>query len=146
MRISDWSSDVCSSDLARGNIHFRASRSPDLGVVREQLSRPPSAFVYIVDEGKVVHDLLGKPAPNPLSGCDCTGNMTTRRLTIEDEETLSSKPLARISPSDLDNLMSTLEVEFVNLSECVVSPGWRLTMAATNAPGDRKSTRLNSSH
>src|SRR3546814_2697955 len=71
---------------ARGNIHFRASRSPDLGVVREQLSRPPSAFVYIVDEGKVVHDLLGKPAPNPLSGCDCTGNMTTRRLTIEDEE------------------------------------------------------------
>src|SRR3546814_1024387 len=31
--------------------------------------------------------------------------------------------------------MVALEVEFVKLSECVVSPGWRLTMAATNAPG-----------
>src|SRR3546814_3811341 len=109
---------------ARGNIHFRASRSPDLGVVREQLSRPPSAFVYIVDDGKVVHDLLGKPAPNPLSGCDCTGNMQTRRLTIEDEETLSSKSLVRISHSDLDNSISTLQLEFINLSEFVCSPVW----------------------
>jgi AraC family transcriptional activator of mtrCDE len=48
---------------------------------------------------------------------------------------VKSTPLARISPSDLDNLMSTLEIEFVKLSECAVSPGWRLTMAATNAPG-----------
>jgi len=31
--------------------------------------------------------------------------------------------------------MMTLEVEFVKLAECVGSPGWRLTMAATNAPG-----------
>lgn len=44
------------------------------------------------------------------------------------------KPLARISPSDLDKLMTTLEVESVKLAECVVSPGHRLTMAATNAP------------
>jgi AraC family transcriptional activator of mtrCDE len=61
--------------------------------------------------------------------------MATSLRTAEDEEIVNSKPLARISPSELDNLMSTLEVEFVKLSECVVSPGWRLTMAATNAPG-----------
>ena len=61
--------------------------------------------------------------------------MATSLRTAEDEEIVNSKPLARISPFDLDNLMMTLEVEFVKLSECAVSPGWRLTMAATNAPG-----------
>jgi AraC family transcriptional activator of mtrCDE len=99
---------------ARSDIHFRASRSPDLTVVREQLRRPLPAFVYVVDDG--------------------TDKIATLR-TGEDEEIVNSQPLARISPSDLDNLMMTLEVEFVKLAECVVSPGWRLTMAATNAPG-----------
>jgi AraC family transcriptional regulator, activator of mtrCDE len=102
----------------RGNIHFHASRSPEFRVVREQLRRPMSALVYIVDD--VYHR---------------NEKMATSLRTAADEEIVNSKPLARISPSDLDNLMSTLEVEFVKLSECVVSPGWRLTMAATNAPG-----------
>jgi AraC family transcriptional activator of mtrCDE len=119
---------------ARGNIHFRASRSPDLRVVREQLRRPLSAFVYIVDDDKAAPESLGDRA-NSISGYHCNDKMATSLQTAEDEEIVNSKPLARISPSDLDNLMSTLEVEFVKLSECVVSPGSRLTMAATNAPG-----------
>jgi AraC family transcriptional activator of mtrCDE len=57
----------------------------------------------------------------------------TSLRTAEDEEIV--KPLARISSSDLDNLLMSLEVESVKLAECVVSPGWRLTVAATNAPG-----------
>ncbi|MFZ6647723.1 AraC family transcriptional regulator [Undibacterium sp. TJN25] len=48
---------------------------------------------------------------------------------------MSGKPILRISPSDLDNLMATLEVDFVKLSECLVSPGWRLVLAETDAPG-----------
>jgi hypothetical protein len=32
-------------------------------------------------------------------------------------------PILRISASDLDKLMTTLEVSFVTLSECLVSPG-----------------------
>jgi hypothetical protein len=100
---------------ARGDIHFRASRSPDLRVAQEQLRGPLSALVYIVDDGK--------------------DKMATSLRTGEDEEIVNSQPLARISPFDLDNLMMTLEVEFVKLAECVVSPGSRLTMAATNAPG-----------
>ena len=119
---------------ARGDIHFRASRSPDLRVVREQLRRPLPAFVYIVDDDKAARESLGRPAPNSMSGYHCNDKMATSLRTAEDEEIVNSKPLARISPSDLDNLMMTLEVEFVKLSECVVSPGWRLTMAATNAP------------
>ena len=116
---------------ARGNIHFRPSVSPDLRVAREQLRRPLSTFVYIVDDDKAARESQA----NSISGDHCNDKMATSLRTAEDQEIVNSKPLARISPSDLDNLMMTLEVEFVKLSECVVSPGWRLTMAATNAPG-----------
>jgi AraC-like DNA-binding protein len=34
----------------------------------------------------------------------------------------------------MDVLMTALEVNFVKLSECQVSPGWRLLIAPTNAP------------
>ena len=30
--------------------------------------------------------------------------------------------------------MTALEINFVKLAECLVSPGWRLKIAATNAP------------
>ena len=39
-----------------------------------------------------------------------------------------------VAPSDLDKLMSGLEVEFVKLVECLVSPGWRLAMGSSDAP------------
>jgi AraC-like DNA-binding protein len=41
----------------------------------------------------------------------------------------------RVSPRDLDILLSTLEVRFVALSECLVSAGFRLEMAGIDAPG-----------
>lgn len=118
---------------ARGNIDFRAPRPPGLRVVQEKLRRPVSAFVYIDD--KAARGSLGSSAPNSLYGCHCNDKKTTSPRTAEEGATVNSKPLARISPTDLDHLMTTLEVEFVKLNECVVSPGWRLTMAATNAPG-----------
>lgn len=40
-----------------------------------------------------------------------------------------------LSPVDLDRLMSGLEVEFVRLAECLVSPGWRLSGTAHDEPG-----------
>jgi AraC family transcriptional regulator, activator of mtrCDE len=40
----------------------------------------------------------------------------------------------RVSASDLDNLMTRLEVNFVKLAECLVSPGWRLSFTAANLP------------
>jgi hypothetical protein len=46
-----------------------------------------------------------------------------------------AKPAIRISPSDLDNLMSSLDVKFVALSECLVSAGHRLQMGGVPAPG-----------
>ena len=38
-------------------------------------------------------------------------------------------------PADLDRLMTTLEVSFVQLAECLVSPGWRLRLPAMAMPG-----------
>src|SRR5262249_3107489 len=108
--------------------------SPDLSVVRERPTSPMPTFVYIVDDDKAAREPLGRPAPNSMSGLHCNDEMATSLQAAEDEEIVNSKPLARISPSDLDNLMMSLEVEFVRLSECVVSPGSKLMMAATNAP------------
>jgi AraC family transcriptional activator of mtrCDE len=45
------------------------------------------------------------------------------------------KPILRISPSDLDNLLSTLDVRFVALSECLVSRGHRLEIEGASVPG-----------
>ena len=36
-------------------------------------------------------------------------------------------PAARIPLHELDRLLSALEVDFVRLSECLISPGWRLS-------------------
>jgi AraC-like DNA-binding protein len=43
-----------------------------------------------------------------------------------------SKP--QVTAADLDTLMAGLEVEFVKLVECLVSPGWRLSMPAGAVP------------
>jgi AraC family transcriptional activator of mtrCDE len=42
--------------------------------------------------------------------------------------------IAGISSSDLENLMSTLEIDFLNLAECIVSPGWRLALNGADVP------------
>jgi AraC family transcriptional activator of mtrCDE len=48
---------------------------------------------------------------------------------------MSAEPISRISSSDLDKLMSALEVHFVSLSKCFVSPGYALELDGVNAPG-----------
>jgi AraC family transcriptional activator of mtrCDE len=48
---------------------------------------------------------------------------------------LISQPVLRISSADLDNLMSTLDVRFVALSECLVSAGHLLELGGIHAPG-----------
>jgi AraC family transcriptional activator of mtrCDE len=44
-------------------------------------------------------------------------------------------PILRVPEAALDNLLRTLEVSFVTLSECLVSPGWRLAIPAHEMPG-----------
>jgi AraC family transcriptional activator of mtrCDE len=46
-----------------------------------------------------------------------------------------AQPLLRVSPRDLDALLSTLDVRFVALAECLVSAGFRLEVEGIDAPG-----------
>jgi AraC-like DNA-binding protein len=48
---------------------------------------------------------------------------------------LNERPLSRISPKDLETLLETLDVNFVGLSECLVSKGYSLELGGVNAPG-----------
>ena len=48
---------------------------------------------------------------------------------------MTNRPILRMAPADLDRLMTTLEVSFVRLAECRVSPGWRLRLPAMSMPG-----------
>src|SRR4051794_15259609 len=43
--------------------------------------------------------------------------------------------LPAISGSDFDRIISSLEVSFVKLAECVIAPGWPLTLVGTEAWG-----------
>ncbi len=47
----------------------------------------------------------------------------------------TTQPIMRIAPGDLNNMLSTLDVTIVALSECLVSPGHRLELGGVGAPG-----------
>jgi hypothetical protein len=49
-------------------------------------------------------------------------------------EKVPGTPAARIPLHELDRLLSTLEVEFVRLSECLISPGWQLSFQPHQFP------------
>jgi AraC-like DNA-binding protein len=42
--------------------------------------------------------------------------------------------LSRVSTTDLDSLLTRLDVKFVDLAECHVSPGWRLSFTPSKMP------------
>lgn len=48
---------------------------------------------------------------------------------------MKERPVLRISPGDLEGLLETLDVNFVALSECLVSMGYSLELGGVNAPG-----------
>jgi AraC family transcriptional regulator, activator of mtrCDE len=47
---------------------------------------------------------------------------------------VSKNPTTRIPTPDLDRLITTLQVDFVRLAECLVSPGWRLSLGRADTP------------
>ena len=49
--------------------------------------------------------------------------------------TLTQTPIARIAAPELDRLMSTLDVSYLMLTECLVSSGNRLQLGAVDMPG-----------
>src|ERR1700755_1102819 len=52
----------------------------------------------------------------------------------ESPEHVSDRPNLAFPRSDLDVLMTTLDVDVIGLIECLVSPGWRLSFGSADAP------------
>jgi AraC family transcriptional activator of mtrCDE len=48
---------------------------------------------------------------------------------------VTDSPLVRLSRTELESLFSALDVDFVELWECLVSPGWMLELPGTDAAG-----------
>jgi AraC-like DNA-binding protein len=63
------------------------------------------------------------------------GFWTPHITTVAGVLSLNEHPVLRISPTDLDSLLGTLEVNFVALTECLVSTGYSLELGGVNAPG-----------
>jgi AraC family transcriptional activator of mtrCDE len=60
---------------------------------------------------------------------------TRSPTTDSGKKGVSGNSFMRVSHSDLESLMATLEVSFVTLTECLVSPGWRLELGGHDDPG-----------
>src|SRR6476661_5434889 len=59
----------------------------------------------------------------------------TRTLAqSEGPKHMSDSPKLVLPRSDLDVLMTTLDVDVIGLIECLVSPGWRLSFGNVDAP------------
>ena len=54
---------------------------------------------------------------------------------VEPRQDVAMNRLSRISTTDLDSLLMRLDVKFVDLAECHVSPGWSLSFTASKMPG-----------
>src|SRR3546814_4433777 len=119
MRISDWSSDVCSSDLALANrAGVRAVPAKQILVLTEDQMDAASGTIEIPD------------------------NAITRRLSKNLKQAAAELEItASAEPAEIDR--EQLEEQLFNAMD-EVPEGW---MVRSNRCGsDRKSTRLNSSH
>src|SRR3546814_7935012 len=124
MRISDWSSDVCSSDLLTGK--YRGA--DDLG----QSARGHKAKAYMAGKGPAV-----------LAAMDRIAAQTGATLSqialawVAAQPGVTAPIASATSPAQLDEIMGSLDVALTEAQMDALTEAGR---------GDRKSTRLNSSH
>src|SRR3546814_7254911 len=130
MRISDWSSDVCSSDLppligcvvSGGNHSFAALRT-----TRQCVIAVPAR----------------KLAAKVVKVGNCSGRDTDKFAAIG----LTALPAAQVTAPLIGECFANLECRVVDTR---MVPRYNMfvleVVQAWTDPGDRKSTRLNSSH
>src|SRR3546814_7163391 len=157
MRISDWSSDVCSSDLFRGGYAFlQAVDNRDGTKATEALKDDPSyvntrhsdtgetALIIVTKRRDIswLRFLLGKGAdPSIGDRQDVTPLMHAALINFTDgaEELLDRKaPVDQTNRRGETALILAVQAKNVAMVRLLVKRGAN--------PEDRKSTRLNSSH
>src|SRR3546814_2550554 len=135
MRISDWSSDVCSSDLeSLGQpvvVENRPGASGRVGADSVVRADPDGYTLYMATEGAIViaSHLVKDMTYDPLT------DLKAVSLVIR------TAPLISVHPShEAQNMKQLLELARAN-------PGkYNYGHSGVGGPKDRKSTRLTSSH
>src|SRR3546814_6074103 len=123
MRISDWSSDVCSSDLRFFNHLITAMQTPSvIGSIERDIDAGDAAVIQIVSTGEALQErrLAEIPADE---WTDVSVNITSREYVLDylqhsfpvqlyepceyNAGSLSSRPSSEEQTSELPSLMST---------------------------------------
>src|SRR3546814_823053 len=137
MRISDWSSDVCSSDLALAIRRAEGDDDPQRGIQASQPLKhgdPAIEADPVVDAGKHLHDravVLRHRRRQPGKAA-CGGGHPLDPVTWSRGE--GPQPPGLLAPSSSGSMWARMK------KICEV------TKTKVRARMDRKSTRLNSSH
>src|SRR3546814_658157 len=173
MRISDWSSDVCSSDLAAASqlLGTAPHHSEDKPLAPPQVS---PVKIAVVGTGYVgISNAILLAQHNEVVALDIDARkveqLNAKQSPIADpeiEDYLANRPLKLAAttdraaayagadfvivatPTDYDpdtNYFNTRTVESVIVDALVMAPD-ALIIVKSTVPVDRKSTRLNSSH
>jgi AraC family transcriptional activator of mtrCDE len=89
-----------------------------------------------MENGRIRNDAIDQGAALGASGFFHVRRRKQPCSTLSPEEMqdVTMTRLSRISPTDLDSLLTRLDVRFVELAECHVSPGWRLSFTASRMP------------
>src|SRR3546814_5613812 len=144
MRISDWTSDVCSSDLADDACRLVAGRVAGVGQIVKDLTRTQHQSLDLVIGGCA---RIGQDAPE-MAVADEILDARYRRLVPQqrfgrhDHQRLPERP-QNLAAQDVviigrRGAVGDLDVVFGAQLQIALQPG--------RAVLDRKSTRLNSSH
>src|SRR3546814_8934679 len=120
MRISDWSSDVCSSDL---------------------LGRDPGLSGFALHRSRVGADRADHRSAHHSGGGVMSLHRVWRVGANIDTDALAPGAYMKLGIDQIAR--HCLENRYPDLASCSICPAWAF---ARNTRLDRKSTRLNSSH
>src|SRR3546814_9033896 len=134
MRISDWSSDVCSSDLLNGPVPIGCVRIWPAGTWQGYTGEKPEASIARIDACGLFRTKETSRSPF---------GTTSLRLWYQILRGFWRSLLSPLSRMRSHVHLTSAEVK--GLPSCHLTP-WRSLKVNFVASSDRKSTRLNSSH
>src|SRR3546814_9992941 len=140
MRISDWSSDVCSSDLAHAD-----GRLGDARRIMPFETRHQGTHLLKRRSLAAIIDVASVASPPPLLGQGREGSVENRHGSRDHQRAHAVRIVRRKAERDRAAPAVADEVRALD-PERVHEPDHHSGMVGPHRPLDRKSTRLNSSH